>query len=310
MSRILKIIAAVLAVFIFSSSGEIASYEPLDNDNLKLNFTVISDGHIEGNNSQRHKNYGEAFCDMAAAEEISKALVMVGDNTMNGQGIEEAMLYGLMNKYNKIENVLMAVGNHEVCRDDTDFEKLEKRFIKYNNAFLDHKIDKLYHSQVIDGYHFIILATDRNSGVEQYILDEQFEWLDNELKTAAESGNPVFVFNHWPMNDTFSEVWPEGHVGEQSERLYQVLTKYDSRIFLFTGHLHMGIFENDYGIKEDGKITYINVPSFGSENDDGDADVQDTGMGLQVEVFDTQLVVRIRNFVTHQWTDYEYHFDI
>lgn len=310
MSRILKMIAAVLAVFIFSSSGEIASYEPLDSDNLKLNFTVISDGHIEGNNSQRHKNYGEAFCDMAAAEEISKALVMVGDNTMNGQGIEEAMLYGLMNKYNKIENVLMAVGNHEVCRDDTDFEKLEKRFIKYNNAFLEHKIDKLYHSQVIDGYHFIILATDRNSGVEQYISDEQFEWLDNELKTAAESGNPVFVFNHWPMNDTFSQVWPEGHVGEQSERLHQVLTKYDSRIFLFTGHLHMGIFENDYGIKEDGKIIYINVPSFGSENDDGDADVQDTGMGLQVEVYDTQLVVRIRNFVTHQWTDYEYHFDI
>lgn len=310
MSRILKMIAAVLAVFIFSSSGEIASYEPLDSDNLKLNFTVISDGHIEGNNSQRHKNYGEAFCDMASAEEISKALVMVGDNTMNGQGIEEAMLYGLMNKYNKIENVLMAVGNHEVCRDDTDFEKLEKRFIKYNNAFLEHKIDKLYHSQVIDGYHFIILATDRNSGVEQYISDEQFEWLDNELKTAAESGNPVFVFNHWPMNDIFSQVWPEGHVGEQSERLHQVLTKYDSRIFLFTGHLHMGIFENDYGIKEDGKITYINVPSFGSENDDGDADVQDTGMGLQVEVYDTQLVVRIRNFVTHQWTDYEYHFDI
>ena len=310
MSCILKIIAAVLAVFIFSSSGEIASYEPLDRDNLKLNFTVISDGHIEGNNSQRHKNYGEAFCDMAAAEEISKALVMVGDNTMNGQGIEEAMLYGLMNKYNKIENVLMAVGNHEVCRDDTDFEKLEKRFIKYNNAFLEHKIDKLYHSQVIDGYHFIILATDRNSGVEQYISDEQFEWLDNELKTAAESGNPVFVFNHWPMNDTFSEVWPEGHVGEQSERLYHFLTKYDNRVFLFTGHLHMGIFENDYGIKEDGKITYINVPSFGSENDDGDADVQDTGMGLQVEVYDTQLIVRIRNFVTHQWTDYEYHFDI
>ncbi len=310
MSRILKIIAAVLAVFIFSSSGEIASYEPLDRDNLKLNFTVISDGHIEGNNSQRHKNYGEAFCDMAAAEEISKALVMVGDNTMNGQGIEETMLYGLMNKYNKIENVLMAVGNHEVCRDDTDFEKLEKRFIKYNNAFLEHKIDKLYHSQVIDGYYFIILATDRNSGVEQYISDEQFEWLDNELKTAAESGNPVFVFNHWPMNDTFSEVWPEGHVGEQSERLYQFLTKYDNRVFLFTGHLHMGIFENDYGIKEDGKITYINVPSFGSENYDGDADVQDTGMGLQVEVYDTQLIVRIRNFVTHQWTDYEYHFDI
>ncbi len=72
----------------------------------------------------------------------------------------------------------------------------------------------------------------------------------------------------------------------------------------------MGIFENGYGIKEDGKITYINVPSFGSENTDGDADVQDTGMGLQVEVYENELVVRVRNFVKHEWTDYEYHFGI
>jgi len=310
MNWIIRMLSAVFAFFIFSSSGEIASYEPLNRDNLKLNFTVISDGHIEGNNSQRHKNYGEAFCDMAAAEEISKALVMVGDNTMNGQNIEEAMLYGLMNKYNKIENVLMAVGNHEVCREDTDFEKLEKRFIKYNNAFLEHKTDKLYHSQVIDGYHFIILATDCNSGVAQYLSPEQLQWLEGELKSAAESRKPVFLFSHWPLNDVFAEVWPEGHVGEQSEELHSLLTKYDNRIFFFTGHLHMGVFENNYGIKEDGKITYINVPSFGSENDDGDADVQDTGMGMQVEVYDTYLVVRIRNFVTHQWTDYEYNFDI
>lgn len=310
MNWLTRFIASVLALFIFSSSGEIAAYAPLDKDNLKFNFTVISDGHIEGNNSQKHKNYGEAFCDMASAEVISKALVMVGDNTMNGQNIEESMLYGLMKKYNKIDNVLMAVGNHEICRDDTDFEKLEKRFIKYNNAFLDHKIDKLYHSQVIDGYHFIVLATEANSGLQQYISDEQFQWLDSELKAAAESGNPVFIFNHWPMNDVFSDVWAEGHVGEQSEQLYQLLTKYDNRIFMFTGHLHMGIFENDYGIQEDGKITYINVPSFGSVNDVGDADIQDTGMGLQVEVYDAELIVRVRNFVTHQWMDYEYHFDI
>ncbi len=108
----------------------------------------------------------------------------------------------------------------------------------------------------------------------------------------------------------FADVWQEGHVGEQSTELYNLLTKYDNRIFFFTGHLHMGVFENGYGIDNSENITYINVPSFGSENDDGDADVQDTGMGLQVEVYRAEIVVRIRNFVRHEWTDFEYHFDI
>lgn len=313
MTWLLKTISAILAFFIFSSSGEIASYAPLDKDNMKTSFTVISDGHLEGNNSQKHKNYGEGLLDMANAEVKSSALIMCGDNTMNGQTVETSMLYGLINKYNTIDNVLMAVGNHDICpgkHNTGDYDDLKERFIKYNNAFLEPKIENLYHSAVIDGYHFIILASDKDAGVAQYISPEQFEWLDNELKIASESGNPVFLFSHWPLNDVFPDVWQDGHVGEQSEELYNLLTKYDNRVFFFTGHLHMGIFENDYGIKDDGKITYINIPSFGSENDDGDADIQDTGLGLQVEVYQNELVVRVRNFVKHEWTDFEYRFDI
>lgn len=70
----------------------------------------------------------------------------------------------------------------------------------------------------------------------------------------------------------------------------------------------MGVFEGDGGYKEEGLITYINVPSFGSENTNGDADAQETGLGLQVEVYENELVVRVRNFVQHEWTDYEYRF--
>lgn len=311
MARLLRWIAAILAFFIFSPSGDIAPYAPLDKDNLQISFTVISDGHLEGNEGQKHDNYGEGFCDMASAEVMSDALVMVGDNTMNGQAVETSMLYGLMRKYNKIENVLMAVGNHDICpgeHNTGDYDKLKQRFIDYNNAFLDHQIENLYHSQVIDGYHFIILSSDCDAGIQQYLSPEQLEWLDAELQSAAESGKPVFLFSHWPLNDVFPDVWAEGHVGEQSDELHALLTKYENRIFYFTGHLHMGLFENGYGIKEDGQITYINVPSFGSDNTDGDADVQDTGLGLQVEVYENEVVVRVRNFVQHEWTDYEYRF--
>ncbi len=110
------------------------------------------------------------------------------------------------------------------------------------------------------------------------------------------------------LKPRISEVWQEGHVGEQSDDLHPLLQKYDNRIFFFTGHLHMGIFEDGYGVAEEGNITYINIPSFGSENTDGDADVQNTGMGLQTEVYADEVVVRVRNFAAHEWTKYEYKF--
>lgn len=313
MSRILRAFAAVLAFFLTAPSAEIAAYPAQQVDALKLNFTVLSDGHLEANNKERQNNYSEAFADMAGADPKSRALVMVGDNTMNGQVTEEAMLYGLMRKYNTVETVLMAAGNHELSPskyNTGDYETLQKRFIRYNNAFLENQIDTLYYSRVVDGYHFIVLGSDKDAGIQQYLSPEQLEWLDGELQSAAESGKPVFLFSHWPLNDVFSKVWKEGHVGEQSDELKELLTKYDNRIFFFTGHLHMGIYENGYGVKEDGNITYINVPSFGSENTDGEAEVQNTGLGLQVEVYENEVLVRVRNFVEHEWTRYEYRFAV
>lgn len=313
MSRILRAFAAVLAFFLTVPSAEIAAYPAQQVDALKLNFTVLSDGHLEANNKERQNNYSEAFADMASADPKSRALVMVGDNTMNGQVTEEAMLYGLMRKYNTVETVLMAAGNHELSPskyNTGNYETLQKRFIRYNNAFLENQIDTLYYSRVVDGYHFIVLGSDKDAGIQQYLSPEQLEWLDGELQSAAESGKPVFLFSHWPLNDVFSKVWKEGHVGEQSDELKELLTKYDNRIFFFTGHLHMGIYENGYGVKEDGNITYINVPSFGSENTDGEAEVQNTGLGLQVEVYENEVLVRVRNFVEHEWTRYEYRFAV
>lgn len=306
-----RLIASILALFIFSPSGEVAAYSPLDKDSMLTSFTVISDGHLEGNNSERHDNYGEGFTDMAANEVMSRALVLLGDNTMNGQALEESMLYGLMKKYNKIENVLMAAGNHELCpgeHNTGDAEKLQKRFIDFNNAFLEHKIEKVYHYQVIDGYYYIILGSEGDAGIQQYISEEQLSWLQDVLDEAEAGGNPVFLFNHNPPENAFGDVWQEGHIGEQSDKLTEILNAFDNRIFFFTGHLHMGVFENDYGISENKNITHINVPAFGAVNDNGDADVQDTGMGLQVEVYEDTVSVRIRNFVKHEWTDYRYDF--
>lgn len=75
-------------------------------------MSIISDGHMEGNNAARFKGHGQAMLDFSSAETPVDALVMVGDNTMNAQEIEYMLLYGLMRKYLTVDNVLIAPGNH------------------------------------------------------------------------------------------------------------------------------------------------------------------------------------------------------
>lgn len=307
-----KLIAAILALFVYSPISEIATYSVIK-ENPLLTFTVLSDVHLEGNNEDRFELFGEGIRDINSAESKSDALIFLGDNTMNGQIIEQSALFGILKKYNEIENVLMVAGNHELCPSDYnvgEYEDLRDRFLKYYKAFTDIETENLYHSVDINGYRFIILGSEADAGLEQEISDEQFLWLENELKSAEESENPVFIFNHWPLNNVWADVWSEGHIGDDSDRLYELLTQYDNRIFYFSGHLHMGLYDDKREVVTDGNITFVNVPGFGVDNDVGEADNQQNGMGHQVEVYEDEVIIRVRNFAEHEWMDVEYKFEL
>ena len=126
MSWFIKFFSSILAVFIFSSSAEIAAYSPIDKDNMLTSFTVISDAHLESNNRQKHTLFGEFLLDTVSAEVKSSALVMCGDNTMNGQTVEKSMLYGLIDKYNTTGST-----------NDKDFLVDEINKAHKNNNYLD-----------------------------------------------------------------------------------------------------------------------------------------------------------------------------
>lgn len=312
MSWFYKLIAAILALFVYSPASEIATYTIVE-DAPRLTFTVLSDVHLEGNNEDKFNLFGEGIRDINSAEQKSDALIFLGDNTMNGQVIESSALFGMLKEYNEIENVLMVAGNHELCPSDYnvgEYEDLRDRFLRYYKSFTDIETENLYHSTAINGYRFIILGSEADAGLEQEISDEQFEWLENELKSAEESATPVFLFNHWPLNNVWEDVWSEGHIGEDSDRLYELLTQYDNRIFYFSGHLHMGLYEDKREVVTDGNITFVNVPAFGADNDDGDADIQEQGMGFQVDVYESEVIVRVRNFAEHKWMEIEYEFEL
>ena len=300
-----RAVAAFMVLFIFFPCGVTVNKMTVQNpDEIRLNVSIISDGHMEGNNAARFKGHGQAMLDFSSAETPVDALVMVGDNTMNAQEIEYMLLYGLMRKYLTVDNVLIAPGNHELCKTDA-YEKYYKRFMDYNNAFFGYEHEHAYFSQEINGYKLIVMATEAVSKIQAYHSEEQLRWLENELADAAASGKPAFVFNHFQLKDKFVSHWPGSDVGPQGEQLDSILKNCGTKVFYFSGHLHMGVYENGNGLAQEGNVTYINVPGFGEECLYGD--IVDRGMGWQMEVYDSKVVLRLRNFSDSKWVEgFEY----
>ena len=307
MSFIYKIIAVILATFIYFPFGSIAEYSPT-NEDAELVFSVVSDVHMESNNSDKFTLFGDGIRDINAATR-NDAVVFLGDNTMNGQMLEHAAFYGLLNRFNNIDNVIVTSGNHDLCASDSntgDYEMQLNQFLNFHNTFVDEDIETPYYSREINGYKFIVLASEYDFGVQEYLSVEQLTWLENELESAEESGKPVFIFNHYPLNHTWPLVWPLGHVGLESEALHLLMRRSENQIVYFSGHLHMGISDNKVSSIKEGNVTYVNVPAFGAENTITDADIQNQGMGMYVEVYEDEILIRVRNFAEHEWMDIEH----
>lgn len=308
-----KLISVIMAFFVYSPTSEIASYNVLE-ENEKLTFTVLSDVHIEGNNEERFELFGEGLRDINSAENKSDALIFLGDNTMNNQVIELSAFYGLLKKYNEINNVLMVTGNHDLCPSDYNvgtYDDLRDRFFKYKKEFITVEYDdSVYYSYEIDDYKFIVLGSESDAGIQEDLSDEQLTWLEEELNSVKESGKPIFIFNHYPLNNIWADVWPEGHIGNDSDRVYEMLKNCGSQVLYFSGHLHMGLYDDHREVVYDDNVTFVNVPAFGADNTDGDAHIQHKGMGLQVEVYEDNILICVRDFANHEWKDIEYKVNI
>ncbi len=306
MKWLYKLLAFILALFIYTPTESITPYATTKEDE-QLAFTILSDVHMEGNNEEKFQFFGEAIRDIKTAEE-NHELIFLGDNTMNNQVVELSAFYGILDQYySGFYNVVS--GNHDLCPSDYnvgDYAHLKRRFLDYGNEFHSFNGDDLYYVFSIGYYVFIVLGSESDAGINEDISDEQFLWLENELKLHEDDGRPIFILNHYPLNHTWNDVWTEGHIGEDSERLREIMKNSKNRIIYFSGHLHMGLYDNQVSYINEDNITYINVPAFGTDNTNGDADIQDKGMGMYVEVYENEIIVRVRNFAEHKWMDIEH----
>ncbi len=297
-SLFLKFAAAIitLVMLIPAGSGKTAEYDVSEPGSCKLNFTVLSDSHIEGNNFARYQVFVRALQNVKKNKSGNDAIVFLGDNTMNGQNIENLLFHGTVAAVLKGEKVLPVMGNHDIGNGEGDYEKLQNRWYDYTKAAFGLELEHPYYYEVIEGCYFIILGTEAQTVHEMTVTEAQFTWLEGVLELAAESGRPAFVFCHYPSDDA------EDEAGNPTDRLTEMLAAYNEEhdIFSFVGHTHMPMylfwsFHTYDGFPE----TYLPRITALSGNDD--EVYADTGGGVEVERYENEVVIRARDFYRGVW---------
>ena len=289
----MKELLSLIMTFVIAAVFNIypPTYEPLYED-TDLSFAVISDVHMEGNNNDRFEQFPKILMGISGARRRNDALMLLGDNTMNGQFVEHSFLFMQLKLFCNARNILGAMGNHEIFTAENGYDRGSAKFKFFAGLLAGEKLDKTYYSRVINGYSFIILGSEADMGVQAYISPEQLEWLDARLAEADASGKPAFVFCHFPLEGTVINYWPEGMMGEQSDDVYKILTSHNN-VFYFSGHLHNEVTTS--GVRSQDGVTFIDVPSMLSSDT--------PGIGYQVEVHGGRVELRPRNYLTGEWLD-------
>jgi len=271
-------LSAILVWSVPASSG--AAIEPKDQANLKLQASLLSDVHMQSFEYSGYQELAKGLRGIANSKARQDALVFVGDNTMNGQGFEYLMFYGLLSHYNPVgaKNTLVAMGNHDYAASSTVQKAIDRHnfFLRSYNGAAN---DKAYYSQVINGYTFLVLGGD-DAQDEYTFTAAQAAWLGGAMAAAA-PGKPVFVFCHYSLYKSDAN----------DAALLAVLEQYPN-VFLFNGHWHTPLDARD-----DNGITRVNLPALHGRHSDG----RGVGEGVQLEVYGDRVILRGRNYMTGEW---------
>ena len=297
---------------------KMSSLKPLYNG-IRLNALIVSDTHID---CKHPLPALPKYWLRSAAKDAEKsvhrmdAFITVGDTTSRGSEKNWQMVAQALKKRNPADRVIFAIGNHD-CWNDDGFDAAIENFYKYSKSITGNKRETPYFSHIINGYHFVFLGTDSDSGCEAQFSDEQMAWFASEMEKAGKSGKPVFVFCHQSLNGRHGlpRTWDreekpdrdpmEGGIGERSDEVAAILKKYKN-VFYFSGHSHMGLCgENKAKTEgyssfeyEDG-VCLINLPSLACGNHHGEVDSM--GIGVVLEVYEDRVVIRPRFTSTNRW---------
>lgn len=291
------IMVAFLATFVTPNKAQ--PHTVLDEASCKMCITAFSDVHIEGNNFDTYKGFGRMLQDAKNTTFGNDVGIFLGDSTMNGQEIESLLFYGLVKSNSFADNYINVLGNHDIGNGEGDYDKLFKRFCGFTDEFFGVEINKPYYYRVINGVYFIVLGSEKLC-VDYYESSaEQMKFLDDCLKKAKDDNAISFICCHHPdyffADDTASAFW-------------NITCKYKN-VFFLSGHTHMKLtdwwtFQEPYM-----GLNYINMPKATQDVKSGTENP--FGPGVQIEIYEDEVVARFRNFYTGEWIeDFTRHFPL
>ncbi len=298
-----KLFCVILSLFYSISGGVVApsTEDPIDvlnKNTVELTFATVADPQISNYMFGRYRVFEAACMDLKNAQYDYDAVLLLGDVAENGLTEEYQLvldgLSGINTRY------IAITGNHDIRL--RLYSQSSERFSEFANELNnDESMTSMHHAEVINGYKFITLGSDKTMFEEAYLSQEQLDWLDDELHSA--DGKLTFVLCHQPLKLTHGlpDTWNSpsetaGSVGEQNDALLEIMSKYDNVVFI-TGHLHTGftdfLYENKNGVH------LVNVPSFTIENKTGD--YNEAGLGFIAEVYKNEVIFRARDFAKGIW---------
>ena len=309
-----KLFALIMSL-VYSFNGGVVAPSTADvikasKPDAKMVFATVADPQVSNYMFDRYQAFQEACTDLRNAKDLD-AIVGIGDIAENGLAEEYQLVYDELAPIDA--KFIMATGNHDIRL--RAYSQSYSRFTQFTNALNNddsitnnaYAEGKFAYSEVVNGYKFIVMGSDKTEFEEAYISDEQLEWLDAEL--AAEKGKPVFVVIHQPLKLTHNlpTTWGNGtnkeagSVGDQNDEIKAILAKHaaDSTVILITGHLHAGF--SQYSYEQIEGFHSFNVPSLSIENKDGEEGGNGSGLTYIVEVYDDEILFRARNCQKGEW---------
>lgn len=220
-----------------------------------LRIAHITDVHILDQKNAEN-SFARVVTEINAMKDKPDLIINTGDTVMDENKQPKDVVTTRWNSWQKIVQpnkikMVSALGNHDVWYGpnetlDSEYKK-EKRYGK-QWAIEMLSMPQRFYSFEMNGWHFIALDSINGTGGYQ-LDDQQFEWLQGELKSIP-SDRPVCVFSHVPIISIGAMMYltqrtpaaetkfPSADMHLDHQRIKNLFFKHKNVKLCLSGHVH------------------------------------------------------------------------
>ena len=207
-------------------------------------------------------------------------------------------------------------GNHDIIDEDhwspmagkrDYFGEFLTKWIKKSeeSGLYEHRVERdesvHYYEAIIKGHKFVFTEAPHPYPPHKTVGKTELSWLDRRLFDGEESGKPIFVLGHSPIDQRLNKKTAYADFSDLDE-LRAVLEKHPTVIYV-SGHSHFtldtplsnaidGAQETPSHLHNGGMTTTIDPPPMTQYN---------VTHGTVAEVYADKILIRGRNFTTGEW---------